>query len=104
MFLFIKKFLIKNFSTLYFFYQYIGRRIYTVFSFSILFVFMDSIGLALFIPLLQIADKQTSADDKLMVLTDNLFSFFHLDLNIQNMLFFILLVFALKGLFSYFSS
>lgn len=97
----MKKFLKTKLSTLFFFYKYIGRKIYAVFGFSILMVIMDSIGLALFIPLLQIADKASINDDKLSKIVGDFFTFLRLPITIQNMLFLIILIFILKGFFSY---
>src|SRR5690606_41157324 len=72
-------------------------------------VFMDSVGLTLFIPLLQIADgnmNTVSSDinDNISLLINTFFGYLGLDVNIPNMLFLIVLLFTLKGIFFYFSS
>lgn len=103
----MKEFLKTKLSTIYFFYQYIGKKIYAVFSFSVLIVLMDSIGLALFIPLLQIADQRNNGvvdkDDKLTLIVDQFFTSIHISLNVQNMLLLIIVVFVLKGFFNYYA-
>lgn len=103
----MKAFLKNRFTTLYFFYQYIGSKIYVVFGFSVLMVLMDSFGLALFIPLLQIADKGVDnsdvAEDKLTLIVNDLFSFLNLSVSVPNMLLLIIVIFSLKGLFSYYA-
>lgn len=105
----MKKFLKNKFSTLYFFYQYIGNKIYAVFGFSALMVVMDSIGLALFIPLLQIADQASGGDEgdingNITLVVNRVFGSLNLDISIQNMLMFIVFIFILKGIFTYYSA
>ena len=104
----MKEFLKGKFTTLYFFYQYIGAKLYVIFGLSSLMVLMDSVGLALFIPLLQIADGKSnsldSSEGKIEIFVNNLFQQIGLSLTIPNMLLFIILIFLLKGFFYYYSS
>lgn len=102
----MKELLKKNFSTLYFFYQYIGKKIYAIFGFNMLMVFMDGVGLALFIPLLSIAENGSTIDesDKIGFYVKQFFNFFDVPINIGNMLFLIILIFILKGVFYYYAT
>lgn len=71
-------------------------------------VLMDSVGMTLFIPLLQVADKDgTPSDvtnDKVAQAVKTVFDFLHLDVNVVNMLLLIVLVFVFKGLFFYYAT
>lgn len=101
----MKEFLKSKFSTLYFFYQYIGRKLYALFTFSFLMVVMDSVGMTLFIPLLQVADKESMStnetNDKIAYWVEKTFNFLHMDINVVNMLILIASIFVLKGIFYY---
>lgn len=105
----MKQFLKKQFSTLYFFYGFIGKKLYAVFGFSSLMVFMDSVGIALFIPLLQAADKSAkstegASNEQITKLVEKIFSFLNLDVTIINMLLLIIAIFTFKGIFFYYTS
>ncbi len=97
----IKQFLKKRFSTLYFFYVYLGYRLFLIVLFSTLMVLMDSLGIAMFIPLLQLADGATSAVDggKITSFVRSFFGSLHIDITLYNMLAFIVLIFVSKGFF-----
>lgn len=102
----MKTFLKDKFKTLHFFYQYLRYRIIVLLGFSVLMVLMDTIGLTMFVPLLQLADGSQSTDsDQVGVMTAFIQSFFLLigmEMTVANMLFFIVVLFLLKGLFFYF--
>lgn len=105
----MKEFLKKKLSTLYFFYQYLGYRIFILLGFSFLMVLMDSFGLAMFVPLLQIADKGTAGKmdegtDKIGHYVQETFNFLHLPVNVYSMLLLIVLLFVWKGVFYYYST
>ena len=105
----MKKFLKGKFTTLYFFYQYIGSKIYLVFAFSALMVLMDSFGLTLFIPLLQVADKSSDSianvsNGKIDEIVYSIFGSVGVPVTITSMLLLIVLLFTIKGVFFYFSS
>lgn len=104
----VKDFLKSKFSTLYFFYQYIGKKLFFVFTFSVLMVLMDSVGMTLFIPLLQVADKDgaptDTTNDRVAQAVQTVFDFLHLEVNVVNMLLLIVLVFVFKGLFFYYAT
>lgn len=102
----IKIFIVKKFDTLYYFYKYIGNKIFILLVFNFLYVLMDGFGLTMFIPLLQIADGNTNtegANGRLIKYTSTLFDFLHLPMNIITMLLLIMLLFGLKALFTYFT-
>lgn len=69
-------------------------------------VLFDSVGLTLFVPLLQVADESnvTGENDKLIQVVQSFFDFIHLPVTIITMLVFIVLVFVLKAFFVYFVS
>jgi len=103
----VKDYLKKRYYTLHFFYQYIGRKIYAVFGYSSLMVLMDSVGLALFIPLLQIADNSSTVnvEEVNMSVIDNVvhnfFNFLGIPISITWMLALIVFIFFIKGIFFY---
>lgn len=104
----ISIFLREKFKTLYFFYQYIGNKIFLVFGFSALMVLMDSLGLTLFIPLLQIADNGLNNSEinvgKIDSIVYQMFNYLGVEVSISNMLLLIILLFSIKGFFFYSSS
>lgn len=106
----IKNLLKEKFTTLYFFYQYIGNKLFAVFGFSSLMVLMDSVGLALFVPLLQIADNPTSLNVEgenhtiIEKVVHNAFNFLGFPITIAWMLLLIILIFLVKGIFFYLAS
>lgn len=105
----IKEFLKKKLNTLYFFYQYLGYRMFILLGFSFLMVLMDSFGLAMFIPLLQVADNSSTGEvskenDKMGYYVQQVFDYVHLPVNIYTMLLLIIILFCLKGVFYYYST
>jgi ABC-type multidrug transport system fused ATPase/permease subunit len=105
----IKSLLKARFNTLHFFYRYLGYRMFILLGFSFLMVLMDSIGLTMFIPLLQIADGEntvgtSSQSGKIIGIVHAFFGFFNLEVNIISMLVMIVLLFVLKGWFFFHAS
>ncbi|RZF61674.1 ABC transporter ATP-binding protein [Sphingobacterium corticibacterium] len=103
----MKAFFKENFKTLYFFYQYLGYRMFLLLFFSFLMVLMDSVGLAMFLPLLQVADEGAAIgkeNDKVGYYISQLFDMLHLDLNVYTMLVLIVILFSAKALFAYYAS
>ena len=106
----MKVYLKKKFSTLYFFYQYFGYKLLFILLFSLLMVLMDSFGMTLFIPLLQVsaASPGTSlagdAGGRIMTAVQQLFSFLAWPVSLPSMLLLIVLLFALKAVFGYYAS
>lgn len=100
----MKEFLKNKFSTLYFFYQYIGFRLFVLLGFSFLMVLMDTFGLTMFVPLLQIADG--SANDERGELVHYVTQFFDtigINLTVNNLLLFIVFLFTFKGIFYFYA-
>lgn len=101
----IKTFIAEKFKTLYFFYTYMGKRLFALLGFNFLMAFFDGIGLMMFVPLLQLADNPTGAagSNALMDFVIAMFEFLHLPLNVYIMLVFIALVFILKAIAGFFT-
>lgn len=105
----MKTFLKGKFRTLYFFYQYLRYRMFILLFFNFLMVLMDSIGLAMFIPLLQVADADegeviAKEDDKIGYYVSQAFDALDLNLNIYSMLMLIVILFSAKAVFAYYAS
>lgn len=101
----IKAYLAKQFNTLYYFYRYIGYKIFILLVFSFLSVLADGLGITMFIPLLQIADGKSSVavDNQLYNVLNAFVSFLGLPLNLVVVLVLIALLFILKASFVYFT-
>ena len=89
----------------FFFYRVLGSRFLLDLFLSIVVSFLDGIGLAMFIPLLQSMDESTKPGSgnsmgKLHFFTD-LFGYFHLPLNIYSVLIALALLFIFKGLLKF---
>lgn len=68
-------------------------------------VLLDSVGLTMFVPLLQVADGNESfgaENGKLIEVVESFFGIFHLSVTVINMLILIALIFSLKALFVYY--
>ncbi|WP_268034996.1 ABC transporter ATP-binding protein [Algoriphagus sp. PAP.12] len=100
----------KYFRHFSFFYSYLGNRIFLLIALSLLGGFLDGFGLALFIPLIQVAGKaqidKAEAAQSLGSL-DFLLDFITwsgLELSAVVILVFLLVIFVLKGIFKYLES
>lgn len=99
----IKKYIIENFSNFIFFYAVLRYRLIIVFALAILSGLLDSFGLTMFLPLLQMADGSSSTDmGNLSFITDGLHSL-GIPLTIFKALIILVVVFLLKGLVVYYS-
>ena len=100
----LKKLVKNNFQSFSFFYSYLKYRIFVVFLLSIVVGMLDGFGLAMFVPLLQMVDGQTTADSEelghLSFLLDTL-SNFNVPINLFSILTLILLFFIGKGFFKF---
>lgn len=96
----IKKKLAKQFSTFYYFYSYLGYRIFLALSLSILVAALDGFGLAMFLPLLQMVGENKQVDPEAMgnlsFLIEGIKSL-GFELNLFAILIFMLFFFILKG-------
>lgn len=101
----IKSAIAKKFETLYYFYQYIGSRLWVMLACNFIMAILDGVGLTMFVPLLQIADGVNSikGDNKLIHFVTTFFNSLHLEVNIINMLVLIIIIFICKAIFSYFT-
>lgn len=101
----LKTLIAQRFESLYFFYTYMGNRLFLLLLFNFLMAFLDGVGLMMFVPLLQIADDPTAAagSNQLMGFVVRMFEVLHLPLNVYVMLGFIAVVFILKAIFGYFT-
>src|SRR5690606_30809707 len=84
-----------------YFYSILRERLLVVMLLSIVVGFLDSIGLTMFLPILQLADGEGMVDlGNLKFITDFL-SYMNIELTIVKSLIFLLLIFALKGFVVY---
>jgi subfamily B ATP-binding cassette protein MsbA len=103
----IKKILAKQFSTFYYFYSYLGYRIFLALSLSILVAVLDGFGLSMFLPLLQMVGGNEQVDPQAMgnlrFLLDGIQNM-GLDLSLSIILIFMLFFFIIKGIFTFIST
>lgn len=99
----IKKYIIANFSNFTFFYSILRYRLFVVFALAILGGFLDSIGLTMFLPLLQMADGGTSTDMGNLSFITNGLSAIGIQLTLLKALVILVFVFLLKGIVMYYS-
>lgn len=99
---YFKKYIRENFSNFTYFYSILRSRLLIVIGFSILVGLLDSIGLTMFLPLLQLADGSDKSVDlgNLSFITDFL-SYFNIELTIVKVLFLLMVIFLLKGFIVY---
>ncbi len=85
----------------HFYYQVVGNRLLVFLGLSILISFLDSIGLAMFIPLLQaVADNKSQAGAQSLGHLHYFTDFIHwvgLDFTVSSILLVLVVMFALKG-------
>lgn len=97
----LKKILKNNFSTLAYFYSILRTRLLMVISLSILVGLLDSLGLTMFLPLLQLADGGDAVDlGNLSFITNGIASM-GITLTINKALLFLVLIFLTKGFVVY---
>lgn len=99
---FLKKFIKKYFSSFAYFYMILRSRLLVVILLSILIAFLDSIGLTMFLPLLQMSDGEKGLVDmgNLNFIADTL-NYMGIKLTLPKTLLFLVLVFLLKGFVLY---
>lgn len=96
----LKKILAIKFSTFYYFYSYLGYRIFLALSLSILVAVLDGFGLAMFLPLLQMVGGNEQLDPEAMGNLSFLIEGIKnagFELNLFSVLIFMLFFFILKG-------
>lgn len=102
----IKRIIRKHFTSFTFFYQFMRYKVLIFIALSIFVGILDGFGLAMFMPLLQVAGKQNNSepDDmgSLSFILD-LFETFAIPFELKNILLVLSFFFVLKGLASYLS-
>ncbi len=91
----------KNFFYLNFFFDYLGLRIFLDIMLSISLGLLDGLGLAMFIPLVQLSLGVKSGIE-LNNYLEQLLNFLSIELSLINVFWLILLIFSIKGIFRYF--
>ncbi len=80
-----------------FFKEFVGIRMQLLLISSLMVGFLDGLGLALFLPLLKMADESNSESQNNGNFFNEAFSFFHISPSINSILIVMLLFFILKG-------
>lgn len=101
----LKQLIKKQFEDFYYFYNYLGYRIFVSIGLSLTVGVLDGFGLAMFLPLLQMVDNsgapvQSEQMGNLSFLVDGL-SWLGISLTLQTVLLVILTFFAMKGLMKF---
>lgn len=99
----IKKYIIANFSNFTFFYSILRYRLLVVFALAILGGLLDSLGLTMFLPLLQMADGGSKTDLGNLSFITTALSTMGIELTVLKALGLLVFIFLLKGLVMYFS-
>ena len=101
--IFIKNYIVKYFNNFVFFYSILRYRILIVFILTIIGGLLDSLGLTMFLPLLQMADKGADADlGNLNFIKDGLETL-GIEITIVKALITLVILFVLKGIVLYYS-
>lgn len=106
--MFLKGIIEKNFKYFFFFFSYLKYKIFVLVLLSLLVGLLDGFGLALFIPLFQVAvDDSSQAVKPELGSLDFLLDFMNsvgFNLNVGNILIFMTALFLTKGVFKFFDS
>jgi subfamily B ATP-binding cassette protein MsbA len=98
----LQRLLRQYFGHFFYFYHYLGYRIFIAVGLSLLVGVLDGFGLAMFLPLLQMVEdsSQTAGGEQMgnMAFLVNSLQALGLELNLRTILLFILVFFSLKGL------
>ncbi|WP_226389030.1 ABC transporter ATP-binding protein [Penaeicola halotolerans] len=94
----------KYFKDFKYFYSFLKWRLVITLLLSIVVGFLDGLGLAMFLPLLEMIGGERSVDPaelgNMAVLLD-FFAFLHIEINLFNTLLIILFFFSMKGVFKF---
>lgn len=103
----IKAFIKKYFSSLVYFYRYLGVKIFIAFFLSVFISFLDALGLTMFVPLLQVLGEEGTVYGqemgKLSYVINSLEAL-GISLNIISVLLWMIVFFSLKGIAFYLGS
>ena len=91
-----------SFKHFNYFYKYLGSKIFIGILLSFLVGLFDSIGLTLFIPLIQLAINPSEDVGELDKISAFIIENSNFDLTIRNVFLLILILFSLKGIFKFF--
>ncbi len=95
-----------NFSTFRFYYEHLGYRLIIQMLFSVFISVLDSLGLSMFFPILEMVSSGNAINEneksKIYIYLEKFFQFLHLELNLPNILFLLILFFISKGICQYF--
>lgn len=103
----MKEFIGKHFSSFSFFYRILRYRMFYALAVGIAIGLLDGFGLAMFLPLLQLAGGENQATGEGMGKLDFLVDLLRdvgLELNLINILLALVAIFVLKGVLSYFGN
>ncbi len=99
----IKKTLKKYFTSLHYFYQHLGYRLFIVFCLSVLVGVLDGLGIAMFLPLLEMisdsSENITAENMGMMSFILDALNYLGLKLSLTVVLFTMMFFFVLKGFF-----
>lgn len=98
---FIKSFIKKHFSSFAYFYSILRSRMLVVILLSVFVGVLDSLGLTMFLPLLQLADGGVGVDLGNLSFVTQFLNDFGIVLTIKKALFFLVAIFLTKGFVVY---
>lgn len=97
-----KTFLATRFYLLYYIYRRLGKKMLVILFINCISVLLDGIGIALFVPLLQLMDRNPAAaesTDRLMHYVRSFFEVAGVSVSLTNIIILILVLFTAKALF-----
>jgi subfamily B ATP-binding cassette protein MsbA len=97
----IKNLLKKNFSSLAYFYSILRSKLLIVVLFSIVVGLLDSVGLTMFLPLLQLADGGGAVNMGNLNFITNFLTVVGVQLTVNKALLFLVFIFLIKGVVVY---
>ncbi|WP_181039952.1 ABC transporter ATP-binding protein [Aureitalea marina] len=93
----------KYFKNFLFFYKAIGNRLFVALTLNVLVGILDGLGLAMFLPLLQMVSDNGGEIEGKSAVIEGMFSSMGLELNLFSVLLFMVSIFAVKGLIKFLS-
>ena len=99
-----KKLIKKYFSNFAYFYTILRSRLIVVLFISCIVGLLDSVGLTMFLPLLQLADGKGEVDLGNLNFISDFLSFLGIELTITRALLFLIFIFFIKGIVLYISN
>ncbi|MDR6966986.1 subfamily B ATP-binding cassette protein MsbA [Flavobacterium arsenatis] len=93
----MKRYIKQYFSSFAYFYSILRSRLLVVIGFSIVVGLLDSLGLTMFLPLLQLADGGDAVDMGNLSVITNFLSSIGITLTVNKALLFLVIIFLLKG-------